>query len=240
MAASVSYPISERFPRRRQVRHRSPRGAGRGRRQQQRQSCLGLGTLAPVRHPWRYHHGDCYRCALDEGAQSRADTARRARLKHVCALHHLHHRQYHLVPLGSAMIRVASLALGAPPTRCHPAGDRLTLCRRRLRDRQQSVRRWHGRGLRRHRLREGTQRPSGCRAGARHRHGQHGRTELITSLIKSDGNVLPFFSRPVAAVLAACTIAALKWPLPVWRSCAPPMAGNALLAWRASRTDHRN
>ena len=39
---------------------------------------------------------------------------------------------------------------------------------------------------------------------------------LVTSLIKSDGNILPFFSRPVAAVLAAMTIAALLWPVGVW------------------------
>jgi TctA family transporter len=39
---------------------------------------------------------------------------------------------------------------------------------------------------------------------------------LVTSLIKSDGNILPFFSRPVAAVLAAMTIAALLWPIGVW------------------------
>jgi putative tricarboxylic transport membrane protein len=39
---------------------------------------------------------------------------------------------------------------------------------------------------------------------------------LVTSLIKSDGNILPFFSRPVAAVLAAMTIAALLWPIAVW------------------------
>jgi TctA family transporter len=39
---------------------------------------------------------------------------------------------------------------------------------------------------------------------------------FVTSLIKSDGSILPFFSRPVAAVLAACTIAALLWPLGVW------------------------
>jgi TctA family transporter len=38
----------------------------------------------------------------------------------------------------------------------------------------------------------------------------------VTSLIKSDGSILPFFSRPVAAVLAALTIAALSWPLGVW------------------------
>src|SRR5918911_393841 len=31
---------------------------------------------------------------------------------------------------------------------------------------------------------------------------------FITSLIKSDGSIIPFFSRPVAAVLAFCTIAA--------------------------------
>src|SRR5919109_2844728 len=39
---------------------------------------------------------------------------------------------------------------------------------------------------------------------------------FVTSLIKSDGSVLPFFSRPVAAVLAAITIAALLWPVGVW------------------------
>src|SRR5918992_325217 len=39
---------------------------------------------------------------------------------------------------------------------------------------------------------------------------------LVSSLIKSDGHVLPFFSRPVAAVLAAITIACLVWPILVW------------------------
>jgi putative tricarboxylic transport membrane protein len=39
---------------------------------------------------------------------------------------------------------------------------------------------------------------------------------LVTSIIKSDGSILPFFSRPVAAVLAAMTIAALLWPVGVW------------------------
>ena len=42
---------------------------------------------------------------------------------------------------------------------------------------------------------------------------------FVTSLIKSDGSVLPFFDRPVAAILAAMTILALAWPLliPIWR-----------------------
>jgi putative tricarboxylic transport membrane protein len=39
---------------------------------------------------------------------------------------------------------------------------------------------------------------------------------FVTSLIKSDGSILPFFSRPVAAVLATMTIAALLWPVGVW------------------------
>ena len=39
---------------------------------------------------------------------------------------------------------------------------------------------------------------------------------LVTSLIKSDGSILPFFSRPVASVLAAMTIAALLWPVAAW------------------------
>jgi putative tricarboxylic transport membrane protein len=39
---------------------------------------------------------------------------------------------------------------------------------------------------------------------------------LVTSIIKSDGSVLPFFSRPVSAVLASMTIAALLWPVGAW------------------------
>lgn len=39
---------------------------------------------------------------------------------------------------------------------------------------------------------------------------------LVSSLIKSDGEVLPFFERPVSAVLAAMAIAALIWPAAVW------------------------
>jgi hypothetical protein len=33
---------------------------------------------------------------------------------------------------------------------------------------------------------------------------------FVTSLIKSDGSILPFFERPVSAVLAASTIAAFR------------------------------
>jgi TctA family transporter len=39
---------------------------------------------------------------------------------------------------------------------------------------------------------------------------------FVTSLIKSDGSVLPFFERPVSAVLAAMTFAALLWPVAAW------------------------
>lgn len=39
---------------------------------------------------------------------------------------------------------------------------------------------------------------------------------FVTSLIKSDGDVLPFFERPVSSVLAALTMAALAWPAAVW------------------------
>jgi TctA family transporter len=52
---------------------------------------------------------------------------------------------------------------------------------------------------------------------------------LVSSLIKSDGNLLPFFSRPVAAVLAAITIACLVWPIVPWMyrklTAAQPLAG---------------
>jgi TctA family transporter len=42
---------------------------------------------------------------------------------------------------------------------------------------------------------------------------------FVTSLIKSDGNLMPFLERPVSAILAAITAACLLWPL-------------AALAWR--------
>src|SRR6187431_1597808 len=39
---------------------------------------------------------------------------------------------------------------------------------------------------------------------------------FVTSLIKSDGSILPFFERPIAAILAAMAIGALVWPVLVW------------------------
>ncbi len=39
---------------------------------------------------------------------------------------------------------------------------------------------------------------------------------FITSLIKSDGDVMPFIERPVSGVLAAMTFGALLWPAGVW------------------------
>jgi TctA family transporter len=39
---------------------------------------------------------------------------------------------------------------------------------------------------------------------------------FVTSLIKSDGSILPFFDRPVSAILAAITIACIVWPLFFW------------------------
>ena len=39
---------------------------------------------------------------------------------------------------------------------------------------------------------------------------------FVTSLIKSDGSILPFFARPVSAVLASLTIGALAWPVLLW------------------------
>ena len=39
---------------------------------------------------------------------------------------------------------------------------------------------------------------------------------FVTSLIKSDGSLLPFFERPVSAVLAAMAIGALIWPVLLW------------------------
>jgi TctA family transporter len=42
---------------------------------------------------------------------------------------------------------------------------------------------------------------------------------LVTSMIKSDGNPFVFFSRPIAGGLAAATFVILFWPLlaKLWR-----------------------
>ena len=47
---------------------------------------------------------------------------------------------------------------------------------------------------------------------------------FVTSLIKSDGDLLPFFERPVSAVLSALTIGALLWPVGAfaWRRLRGP------------------
>src|SRR3954464_5830992 len=39
---------------------------------------------------------------------------------------------------------------------------------------------------------------------------------FVTSLIKSDGSILPFFERPISAILASMAIGALIWPALVW------------------------
>ncbi len=39
---------------------------------------------------------------------------------------------------------------------------------------------------------------------------------FVTSLIKSDGSIWPFFSRPVSTILASFTIGALLWPIGFW------------------------
>jgi putative tricarboxylic transport membrane protein len=39
---------------------------------------------------------------------------------------------------------------------------------------------------------------------------------FVTSLIKSEGSLLPFFDRPISAILAAMTITALLWPVLIW------------------------
>src|SRR4051794_10219730 len=51
---------------------------------------------------------------------------------------------------------------------------------------------------------------------------------FVTSLIKSDGSILPFFERPISAILAAFAIGATIWPVLLWLSQrlrrGPPLA----------------
>jgi TctA family transporter len=39
---------------------------------------------------------------------------------------------------------------------------------------------------------------------------------FVTSLIKSDGSILPFFERPISAILATFAIGAMIWPMLLW------------------------
>ncbi|KAA2213177.1 tripartite tricarboxylate transporter permease [Teichococcus oryzae] len=53
---------------------------------------------------------------------------------------------------------------------------------------------------------------------------------FVTSLIKSDNSIMPFFDRPISAVLAAITLGALLWPVAAWlirrmKARAPAVAG---------------
>jgi TctA family transporter len=52
-------------------------------------------------------------------------------------------------------------------------------------------------------------------------------TNFVTSLIKSDSSLLPFFERPVSAVLATITAGALLWPVVAWALRARGRAGAA-------------
>ena len=217
MAAWVSYSMSKRFsktPEKFGTGH--PEGSDRGRRQQQRQPRLGLGAVAAVRHSRRHHHRHRHRRALHEGAQSGPDAVHRAGVQHVCALHHLHHRQHHHDPARhhhdprgqrgaaraarSAVMPVIVLlcAVGAFAT-----GNNLF-----------AVATVAAFGVIGYVMERNGYPVAAMVLGIVM--GTMVEQSFVTSLIKSDGSILPFFSRPVAAVLAAMTIAALLWPLGVW------------------------
>ena len=111
-----------------------------------------------------------------KGLNPGPDALHRAGVQHVCALHHLHHRQHHHDPARHRHDPRRRTG-AARAARVRDAGDRPALRGRRVRNGQQPVRGHHGRRLRRHRLRHGAQRLSGRGDGARHRHGHHGGAE---------------------------------------------------------------
>jgi TctA family transporter len=53
---------------------------------------------------------------------------------------------------------------------------------------------------------------------------------FVTSLIKSDGSILPFFERPISAILASMAIGAMIWPVLVWLWRRPKPASPAPVA----------
>ena len=193
-----------------------PEGPDRGRRQQQCQPRLGLGAVAAVRHSRRHHHRHRHRRALHEGAQSRPDAVHRARVEHVRALHHLHHGQHHHDPA-----RHRHDPRGEPgaarAARVDHAGDRAAVRGRRLRHRQQPVRgasrsppsassasSWSATAIRsRPWCSASSWAPWSSRASS-----PRSSSPTAASCRSSAG--------PVAAVLAAMTIAALLWPVGVW------------------------
>src|SRR5882757_5090083 len=60
---------------------------------------------------------------------------------------------------------------------------------------------------------------------------------FVTSLIKSDGSILPFFERPISAILASMAIGALVWPalVWVWRKLKGEAPAAASARWRRRR-----
>ena len=50
---------------------------------------------------------------------------------------------------------------------------------------------------------------------------------FVTSLIKSDGSILPFFERPISAILATFAIGALIWLVLLWQRLRRPAPASA-------------
>jgi putative tricarboxylic transport membrane protein len=66
---------------------------------------------------------------------------------------------------------------------------------------------------------------------------------FVTSLIKSDGSILPFFERAIFAILATFAIGALIWPVLLWlwlrlRQSAPLPPRHRRPEWRSSHARH--
>ena len=120
-----------------------------------------------------------------------------------------------MIPLGIVMIRAGEHGAARAAGR-GDAGDHLLLRGRRLRDRQQPVRgaRVAVFGMLGFVMEDNGYPVAALVLGIVM--GTMVEQSFVTSLIKSDGSMLPFFERPVSAVLAAMTIACLVWPLFVW------------------------
>ena len=121
-----------------------------------------------------------------------------------------------MIPLGIMMIRGSELR-AARAARLHHAGHHSVRRRRRLRDRKQPVRRvcWSGTfGVIGYVMEANGYPVAAMVLGIVM--GTMVEQSFVTSLIKSDGSILPFFERPVSAVLAALTIGALLWPVAIW------------------------
>jgi hypothetical protein len=220
IAAWMSYAISKKFSKEprssapatsRASSSRAPRTTARSR---------ARGSRARVRHSRRLDHGDRDRRAVHEEHEPGADAVHAEPAEHLRGVPAVHPREPDDGParLGVHQGRQADPARAAQRADAdHPA----VLRGRHVRDQQHGVRRRRhaGAGVAAYVLEENGIPSAPAILGVVL--GGMLEENFITSMIKSNGDLTAFFSRPIAATLGALTLGAWFLP-PLVRRPAPP------------------